>query len=104
MHVDTEFSLVTKPAALPRGENTLNELTLARRVIRSVRHIGAAILALDPLHERPDAVDDQHHTQHTIVVVHKLRAGARVLDGRVVVPCLGDTGRRPLAHDRTQPE
>lgn len=66
--------------------------------------VAAGSLALDPLHERPDAVDDHHYTQHTIVVVHMLRAGARVLDGRVVGPCLGDTGRRPLAHDRAQPE
>src|SRR5262249_41788484 len=60
--------------------------------------------AFDPFDEQACSVDDQHHTQHTIVLIHVLGSGSCVLNRRISGPRLRNARGRSLTHDGPQPE
>jgi hypothetical protein len=77
-------------------------MRLAWRDVASPGSLFCHQSSLDPFHERSDAVDYRHDTQDTIVAIHQLRAGARILERGIVSAGFGDARCRSLPHDRSQ--
>lgn len=59
-------------------------------------------LTLDPFDElRWNFVSDDEYTQHAVVVIHLFDRQPGLFQSPVPNPCLSNTRRCPLAHDRS---